>query len=211
MDGPTRRQALDQAIRTRGETYAAMARLLGRNPTYIQQYIRRGTPERLDERDLRLLARHLGVPLAALGGPDAESIVAAAAAAATHDFALVPPLEADGPALGLAFQAALLDSLAPGAAARLRCHVVAGDAMAPTLMPGDQLLIDPGDDAARLRDGLYLLRAGAALVVKRLAVDPTRRKVTILSDNPAYPGWPEREADALSLAGRIVWAGRRFG
>lgn len=40
----TPRQALDDLIRERDETYAAVSRLLGRNSAYIQQYIKRGTP-----------------------------------------------------------------------------------------------------------------------------------------------------------------------
>ena len=38
----TPRQALDDLIREREETYAAVSRLLGRNSAYIQQYIKRG-------------------------------------------------------------------------------------------------------------------------------------------------------------------------
>ena len=52
----TPRQALDDLIREREETYAAVSRLLGRNSAYIQQYIKRGTPARLDQSDIAQLA-----------------------------------------------------------------------------------------------------------------------------------------------------------
>ena len=63
------RAALQRLIEERGEDYAGLSRLLGRNPAYIQQYIKRGSPRRLAEDDRRLLARYFGVDEAALGGP----------------------------------------------------------------------------------------------------------------------------------------------
>src|SRR3546814_19941777 len=49
---------------------------------------------------------------------------------------------------------------------------VAGDSMAPTLSDGDDILVDGGDAAGRLRDGLYVLRMDDALMVKRIARAP---------------------------------------
>src|SRR5918992_1375634 len=64
------RAALARLIRERGEDYASLSRLIGRNPAYVQQYIKRGSPKRLDEQDRRLLARYFGVPETLLGAPD---------------------------------------------------------------------------------------------------------------------------------------------
>ena len=63
--------------------------------------------------------------------------------------------------------------------------------MAPTLNAGDDILVDLGDGADRLRDGIYVLRIDEALVVKRLALHPVGRSITVQSDNPAYPDWPD--------------------
>ena len=47
------RQALDELISSRkGCTYSGISRLLGRNVSYIQQYIRKGSPRYLDELSL---------------------------------------------------------------------------------------------------------------------------------------------------------------
>ena len=48
------RKALERLCAERGEDFAGLSRFLGKNPAYIQQYIRRGTPRRLgeDERSL---------------------------------------------------------------------------------------------------------------------------------------------------------------
>ena len=46
-----------------------MSRLLGRNPTYGQQFVKRGVPRRLSEDDRRKLAAHFGIAERLLGGP----------------------------------------------------------------------------------------------------------------------------------------------
>ena len=81
--------------------------------------------------------------------------------------------------------------------------------MSPTLNQGDEILVDPGDAAERLRDGIYVLRADDALVVKRLALHPMGRRVTVQSDNPAYPDWPDCGLDDIHVIGRVIWSGRR--
>ena len=83
--------------------------------------------------------------------------------------------------------------------------------MAPTLSDGDEILVDRGDVGDRLRDGIYVLRIDDALVVKRVALNPAARTLSIRSDNPAYPGWPDCDLAAVDLVGRVVWAGRRIG
>ncbi len=73
------RTILDRLIAERRENYADLSRLIGRNPTYIQQFIKRGTPRKLDEEDRRVLARYFGVSDDVLAGrmPDAAPSLAA--------------------------------------------------------------------------------------------------------------------------------------
>ena len=63
------RAELERLIGERGEDYAGLSRLIGRNAAYVQQYIKRGIPKRLAEGDRRLLARYFEVPEEQLGGP----------------------------------------------------------------------------------------------------------------------------------------------
>ncbi len=62
--GPTdtddARANLDRLIRERGETYGGISKLLGRNAAYIQQFVKRGSPRKLDALFLVLL---LSTPL----------------------------------------------------------------------------------------------------------------------------------------------------
>ena len=62
----------------------------------------------------------------------------------------------------------------------------------------------------RLRDGIYVLRVDDALVVKRIALHPVTRRLTVQSDNPAYPDWPDCGMDDINSIGRVIWAGRKI-
>src|SRR5205085_9730778 len=191
VDGRT---ALARLIEERGEDYAGLSRLIGRNAAYIQQFIKRGTPRRLGEADRRILARYFGIDEALLGAPEA---------APGPGLRPVPRLDVDAAAGAgafdgdergsghIAFDPAWLRRVARGAPEQLSIIRVAGDSMTPTLADGDDILVDRGDGAARLRDGIYVLRIEEALVVKRLALNPAARTLSVRSDNPAYPGWPD--------------------
>jgi phage repressor protein C with HTH and peptisase S24 domain len=221
------RSALEALCRERGEDYASLSRLIGRNPSYIQQFIKRGSPQKLDEENRRTLAAYFGVPEHRLGGPAEQPIRAlpaeAAGARAKAELVMVPYLDVgasagpgalagdESPRARLAFQAGWLRELTGGSAAGLSIIRVDGDSMLPTLAHGDDILVDRGDAADRLRDGIYVLRVEDALIVKRLALHPAGRGFTIRSDNPAYPDWTDCDPASIEVIGRVLWAGRRLG
>jgi phage repressor protein C with HTH and peptisase S24 domain len=199
----------------RGESLAGLSRLLGRNDAYRQQYLRKGTPRRLPERERRTLARYFAVPDAALGGPEGDSAspramvtiqrravrASAGAGAVGEDQPMAPYF---------AFDAAWLRALTAAPSDGLTMIRVEGDSMAPTLNAGDDILVDHADCARGLRDGIYVLRVDDALLVKRLAIHPFGGRVTVQSDNATYPDWPDRAIDELDCIGRVIWAGRRI-
>lgn len=82
--------------------------------------------------------------------------------------------------------------------------------MAPTLVAGDDILVDHADAAARLRDGVYILRLDGVLLVKRLAMGPRRGRFNVLSDHPQYPDWPDIDPTLVAIIGRVAWVGRRL-
>ena len=81
--------------------------------------------------------------------------------------------------------------------------------MSPTLNHGDDIMVDNRAAAGPLRDGIHVIRLDDALMVKRLASGPSGR-LSVLSDNPAYPGWPDVDGVTVAIIGRVVWAGRRL-
>ncbi|MEA3040302.1 MAG: hypothetical protein QOE79_2815 [Sphingomonadales bacterium] len=215
MTDVNQRAVLERLIEERREDYAGLSRLIGRNAAYIQQFVKRGVPRQLAERDRRTLARYFNVPDEALGGPPPL---------ASGGGAIVPLPRLDvrasaGPGANpdgetvtgtVVFDGPWLKRLTGGRTADLSIITVTGDSMAPTLIDGDDILVDRGDAAERLRDGLYVLRRDEALLVKRLAISPATRLITVRSDNPAYPVWPDCDPKSLAIVGRVVWAGRRF-
>jgi phage repressor protein C with HTH and peptisase S24 domain len=207
------RIVLEQLCVERGVTFAALSKMLGRNAAYIQQYIRRGVPGRLHEDDRRKLARYLSVSEEILGGPPAEPAdgllsVKRHPVAVSAGPGAVASEELGRPYFG--FDEGWLKALTPSSPDRLSVVRVEGDSMAPTLNAGDDILVDLGDSGERLRDGIYVLRVDDALVVKRIALNPKGRRVTVQSDNPAYSDWPDLGIGELNCIGRVIWAGRKI-
>ena len=208
------RLILERLCAERGEDFAGLSRMLGRNPAYIQQFVRRGVPKRLGEAERRKLARYFSVPESLLGGPsEAEESgglvpVSRAPIHASAGFGSIPYDEAGKPYF--AFEERWLKRLTGSPAGRLSIIRVEGDSMAPTLNAGDDILVDLGDCLERLRDGIYVLRTDDALVVKRLALHPVGRRITVQSDNPAYPDWPDCDSAEINCIGRVIWAGRKI-
>ena len=209
------RLVLQRLCAERGEDFAGLSRMLGRNAAYIQQYVRRGVPRRLREEERGKLARYFGIPETLLGGPVGETPSADGLVSVKRH----PVMVSAGPGaivteeLGkpyFAFDERWLKALTPSAPSNLSIVRVEGDSMAPTLNAGDDILVDLGDCGDRLRDGIYVLRADEALVVKRLAFHPAGRRVTVQSDNPAYPDWPDCDIEDLHCIGRVIWAGRKI-
>lgn len=221
------RTVLEALIRERGEDFSSLSRMLGRNPAYIQQYIKRGVPRKLDEEDRRILAEYLGVDDRLLGAPAraAPSVAAAEAGLGRGhaDFVAVPRLDLRAAAGAgafpgeensydrLRFDHRFLREVAGGGTAGLSTIRVSGDSMVPTLADGDEILVNRADAAERLRDGIYVLRVDDALIVKRLAVNPAGGRITVRSDNSNYPPWPECDRGEVTVIGRVVWTGRRIG
>ncbi|MBA3835718.1 MAG: helix-turn-helix transcriptional regulator [Sphingomonas sp.] len=212
---PDPRFVLEQLCAERGEDFAGLSRMLGRNPAYIQQFVRRGVPRKLKEEERKKLARFFEVPESLLGGPPEADRgpsglvpvkrTLVQASAGPGSFA---GEERAGPYF--AFDERWLKALTKSASSKLSIIRVDGDSMAPTLKAGDDILVDLGDCLERLRDGIYVLRADDVLVVKRLALNLIGRRVTVQSDNPAYPDWPDCDLDSIHCIGRVIWSGRRI-
>lgn len=212
---PDPRLVLERLCAERGEDFAGLSRMLGRNPAYIQQFVRRGVPKRLKEEERRKLARYFSVSEALLGGPPEQE----APANGLIDVKRHPVMVSAGPGAIVteevgkpyfAFDERWLKALTPSGPSKLSIVRVEGDSMAPTLNAGDDILVDLGDSVERLRDGIYVLRIDDALVVKRLALNPTARRLTVQSDNPAYPDWPDCSLADIKPIGRVIWSGRRI-
>ncbi|SCW55720.1 Peptidase S24-like [Sphingobium faniae] len=220
-NGEDPRDVLDRLIAERGENYADLSRLLKRNSAYIQQFIKRGTPRKLDEEDRRVLARYFGVSEEMLGGrvpslsgtPSRLRSIPAIVAVprlALGASAGAGTLDEDERAAGvMAFDASWLRHIGvrPQRVSIIR---VDGESMAPTLSDGDEIMVNHEDGAERLRDGVYVLRLDGVLMVKRVALGLRRSAINVLSDNAHYPDWNDIDPVLVDIVGRVVWTGRRL-
>lgn len=209
------RKALERLCAERGEDFAGLSRFLGKNPAYIQQFIRRGTPKRLGEDERRKLARYFGVPEGLFGGPVEQEPSAGALVPvkrvlvrASAGPGALPGAERGQPYF--AFDERWLKLLTASRPEDLSIIRVEGDSMSPTLNDGDDILVDRAGCSEALRDGIYVLRVEDSLLVKRLAIHPLGRSVTVQSDNPAYPDWPDCGLEDVHCIGRVIWAGRKI-
>ena len=208
------RLVIERLCAERGEDFAGLSRMLGRNPAYIQQFVRRGVPKRLKEAERRKLARYFAISESLLGGPAEENgsnelvPVKRVSVRASAGPGAVVAGEAAKPYF--AFDGRWLKALTGTAAGKLSVIRVEGDSMAPTLSAGDDILVDLADSRDRLRDGIYVLRVDDTLLVKRLAIHPVGRRVTVQSDNPAYSDLPDCGLDEIVCIGRVIWAARKI-
>jgi repressor LexA len=193
------RAALTALAEERGMSLASLSAMLRRNPAYLQQFVARGSPRELAERDRRLLADVLGVDESALGGAAREplfriprlDVAASAGPGALVDAELVVGTESLSPALAQTL------GLRDGQAGVIRAR---GTSMEPTLRDGDHLVVDLADRSPGRRPAVYVIRIGDALMVKRVARLGTRLVAT--SDNPAADPVP---AGTVEVVGRVVW------
>jgi phage repressor protein C with HTH and peptisase S24 domain len=109
----------------------------------------------------------------------------------------------------LAFRHDWLRSVTTATPDDLAVITVHGDSMFPTLADGDTILVDLTQRAAG-RDGVYIVRFGEFVLVKRLLIDPVRREVTISCDNENYPRLAPVDPVDVDVAGRVIWVGRRI-
>src|SRR5690606_17031589 len=205
------RERLAELARERGSSLAALSRMLGRNSTYLQQFITKGSPRKLEEADRRKLAQFFGVSESELGAPEDLSYDS------RGDWVEVPrlPLEASaGPgAVGAAeipFDAFRFSrrwlreqGLEPAMLSSIR---VLGDSMDPLLRDGDEILVDR--TPRPFREGVHVVRLGEALHVKLLQAVPPGR-LRLISQNPAYEPVEVAMGD-VDIVGRVVWKGGRL-
>lgn len=225
MDGTTSdvRERLLELAQERGASLASLSELLGRNASYLQQFIRKGSPRKLEEGDRRTLAEFFGVGEAELGAPAGASAPAreksytATGGRESEDWIEVARLNI-GASAG---PGALPDSEAAFDAfrfsrrwlseqglgdAQLSAIQVEGDSMEPLLNDGDEILIDRAPRP--FRDGIHVVRLGDTLMVKRVAQAGAGR-FSLLSQNLAYPP-VDVAAEEMEVIGRVVWKGGRI-
>ncbi|NCP19989.1 MAG: LexA family transcriptional regulator [Erythrobacter sp.] len=212
------RARLLELARTRGSSLSGLSALIGRNSSYLQQFIRKGSPRKLEERDRRTLAEFFGVDESELGAAeDGAREKSYGGSRGDEDFHAIPRLSlaaAAGPGQFAGGETPFDNFGFSGRWLRengfdprmLSALTVEGDSMEPLLRHGDEILVDRGSRFER--DGVHVVRMGDALMVKRLASAGAGR-IALLSQNLAYPP-VEVGLDEIEVLGRVVWKSGRL-
>ncbi len=211
MDETESRTALDRLIRDNGDDYVTLSRLIGRNAAYVQQYIKRGSPKRLPERERHVLARYFGVDERVLGAPELPKgaglrLVPKLAVGASAGGGALTDVEALAGKVGFDETWLRQMGLDPAGLSLIR---VAGDSMQPTLNDGDDIMVDTSAALRAIKKGVYVIRLDSTLMVKRL-LPGKGGTLSILSDNPAYAAIEGVAARDVTVIGRVVWVGRKL-
>lgn len=210
------RKRIEREIAARGLDLKEVSLKIGRNHAYLQQFLKRGIPARLQEEDRAKLAALLGIPETELGAPRP----AAAPRAKLGD---VPQFNihagmGNGGLLSVQVDQAG-QALDPGDSdgfwsfpesvkagwrrmSRTYALPVTGDSMEPTLPNGSYVFIDTTHIVPSPPD-IYAIDYGDGLMVKRVELIPQTGSVRISSDNTRYRDY-ELSRDDLRVYGRVV-------
>lgn len=205
------RKILPRLLEKRGMDMATLSRKIEKNPTYIQQYLTKGTPKRLD-RDLKdKIAAELGEspavfhegPISALSSMD-------------HDYVEFKELDirvgAGGGTLTegreevvgtWSLPASSVDGYVKDAKS-IKIIQVIGDSMIPEFLPGQRIFVDTSD-CLPSPPGVFVVWDGFGLVMKRCSMVPHSDPPTVklVSTNKAYPDYEVSTTDA-QIQGRVV-------
>jgi len=190
---------------------ASLSAMLGRNPSYLQQFVRKGSPRKLEEADRRKLAEFFGVSEVELGA-DPDHVRARDA----DDFIAVPRLPLDASAGPGAFSAEEISFDAFRFSRRwlremglegadLSAIRVEGDSMEPVLRSGDEIFVDRNK---RSGEGIHVVRIGDALHVKQVQASAPGRLMLVSANDSYAPIDLAREE--VEVIGRVVWKGGRI-
>lgn len=166
------REYLDQLIWERREDYASLSRMIGRNPSYIQQFIKRGTPKRLNEDDRAALARYFGVDEAFLGGRrTAQAENGRFASSDVQDAARGNAEESWSKRSSRCFRfnPLYLCPVFPSDLEDLSMRSTEDASVAPAVEVGDLILLERSCAAASPAERVYVLRLDGKIVVGRVA------------------------------------------
>ena len=207
------RKRLAEVIQNRGLTYKEVSLAIGRNHSYIQQFIERKIPRTLKESDRMKLAKELGISEAELGG-----IVKIHEPPALKRGIINLDIRAGmggGGALSVSPENGGIEEMSDGTwtmpdrvqamfrnIGKTYAMPVYGDSMEPTLRGGSFVFVDTTITHPRDSD-LYACDMGDGLVIKRLELIPKSENIWVKSDNESYRDYELRRED-VNVYGRVI-------
>ena len=220
------RETVRHLLRQNGIAMREASLAMGRNASYLQQFLTRGSPATLRRRDREVLAGLLGCAPSDLwpaepAGPEVPA-GGRPAVPAGAPLADIPEIEvaaaAGGGAIGedhppevarWSLPEAMLRHEGGASPENLRILRARGDSMEPLVGEGDRLIVDVSRRAPATGE-LAVLWDGLGLVVKRVEAvtgsDPA--ELRLISANPVYEPYAVPAQD-VHMVGKVVWVLRK--
>ncbi len=227
MERDPLRQKIRDLLWQRGLTMKEASAAIGRSPSYLHQFLERGTPKALGYADAESLAKLLGCKAselrlsepprrrpqkrrrrtAPLPGAPLVAIPEVAVEAAAGPGALNEEFAAEKARWYLPEGMIRHEGDAdPGSLRVLRAR---GDSMEPLISDGDRLLVDIARRSPDTGE-MAVLWDGSGLVVKRVEVLPHAEppRLRLHSANPDYEPY-SCLAEEAHIVGKVVWTVRK--
>lgn len=222
------KEKVGNIVREKGLNVTSISVQLGKNPSYLQKFIKEKYPKRLEEEFRKKLAIVLNIdeqeltdrPLSSPLLPAHMTGIQAVADSITGLFkkkdsvsiAILDVTACCGSGIDnfeeniigqwnmpLMEYRTISTTSNPDNVKMIRAR---GDSMAPTLKDGDWVLADMSFRSTD-SDGLYLIRSSTGLAIKRLQ-GSIPGHICIISDNPKYP--PQTwESGEIQILGKIIY------
>lgn len=228
------RKKIDRLILERGLNYRDVSLKIGRKDSYIQQYVKYRYPRRLKEIDRMRLAKLLNVDDSEImddeviasktvGTPDAklETISSIIRASSSVDDNLVsidvinPKSNSENTDLQKnvvghqLLSKSVFEDLCIENVNNIKIVKITNDSMAPTINIGDFVWFDTSYTTPE-SDGLYLLKTGRDLCVKRIQNAPLGNVIDISGDNPQYKSYQVSDKSLIKVIGKVLFVFRKL-
>lgn len=137
--------------------------------------------------------------------PDGSGLVPVYDVEASAGYGTV--VDAEEHVSNLAFSSQYLREMTNAKGEQLAAIRVKGDSMTPTIQDDDMVVVDMTKTNLDF-DGLFVLRVGDALQIKRIGRGARRTSVMVIADNKLYPS-VDTERTEIDPIGKVIWYGRK--
>jgi len=213
-----KRKLLYECILDSREDMQSLSLAVGKNRTYLQQYIKRGMPKYLPVDVAGFLSKKFGINWEDYVKPSIKGF----SSSPQPNFSACIIEEVDGKMVACdkktdqelsvvaewTLPKLIANSLAEGHTEKLKIVQVNGDSMLPVLCPGDRVAVDT-DQIKPTPPGIFAIWDGLGVLIKRLEYMPETKTVRVSSANESYATYDQELGD-LNIQGRVVWAGRQI-
>lgn len=208
-----------EKIKEKGLALNKVSIAIGKDGTYLFQYINRNSPKRLGEVERKKLAKILDINESELIDTDLNtaSIFNPQSNIVSIDVLDVSACCGNGienfEENVIGQQMMTLPALREFTAAapeNIKIIKAIGDSMVPTIYPGDVVWVDVSFKEPA-SDGLYLLGVGKELMIKRIQINPFDNSATIKADNPQYETFQKGNYQEIKVVGKIIYHMKKVG